>query len=377
MKIYNLHPLATTTGRVMHNFNGKIDDKIILEQDKEGYIECSNTTQDTYSIDTTNKFAGDFSKITDVHFIRGARFDRDYFRRLFPNINVRTKVDKAQVIIYDNKSIWENNETQETVIFYDGDYWAYLSYNDLMHAILAVKNKNPHYTSRVFIDTNSKVYKFLDNSKDWKTVRIVKPSEYVASVNAAKLPFITTEDAMSELPSNLKQSNLTISEAHSFLSQILSEDKEAAKTAFDSITMYESKKYFPIQVLFYILARVKEQSTYSTSQRNKDSFRSNKNAVFFETMGKCVDYVPSAFSYVQLLDYVMQIILTHAKNSSKESRSILRELLLSETLYNKFNNISTSFVKVPFMKIEFTNNVFKDLDEEPVAKSADIGGFIV
>ena len=182
---------------------------------------------------------------------------------------------------------------------------------------------------------------------------------------------------MSELPSNLKQSNLTISEAHSFLSQILSEDKEAAKTAFDSIIMYDSKKYFAIHILFYTLARVREQSTYSSSQRNRESFRSNKNAVFFETMGKHMDYVPTSFTYINLLDFVGQAVLLHAKDSSKESRLILRDLLLSDALYNKFNNLNTSFVKVPFMKIEFVNNIFKDLDEEPVAKSADIGGFIV
>lgn len=348
----------------------------IFDIKEEDYIPCDRRGE---NLDVSNKFNGDFSKIKDVHFLKGTYFDRDYFRRLYPNINVRIKPELADIIIYDEKSIFENDIVPRYYTFLkeksSGDI-LYFNSDSILNNICECIG-NPHSYSRniygqLILADGSIIKKFVDNKNEISGCYLGIKNEYYETLNKLKKPYLSTTDAINKIPSTLKQNTLPIEECFSYFNQIRSCDAQAMRTAMESIIMYNTEKYLPLQVLFYSYYINTQTTTKTSGNLIKPS---NKINLFYEANKNFVIGPHIIENALSVLSHFSNLCSNHfTKICPNADWQLIRKFLLSKEFYdaasstNKYNGLKIHGVAIEFMSPPLAGPIEQVIENKSIAE---------
>jgi hypothetical protein len=241
-----------------------LDDTLFTKKTINGQIIKDKDPKCTLKI---NKPADnfDFSTIKNVHFLKGTYFDRDYFRRLYPEVNVRNKPDLADVIIYDDKSLFTNEN--KPLSYYDVFNNQKLIISNVpnpLHTYIRSCIPNSYenrYYGNAFKLGNSNtqlvqnIISALNNGKI-KHVDIVEYNPYFDKINGLNKPVIKTDDIYKYMPSKNVESNMSYTTCLALMRQLVSTNLESRKTAAETLIQYSADKYFPIQTLGLLMANL-------------------------------------------------------------------------------------------------------------------------
>jgi len=336
MKIYRL----SNNSNLYRNFTRSslqnpciISDSDFICEDKPYNI----VTDINNLIDFSNKFKGKIEDVNHVHFINGLEFDRDYFRRLYPNIKIHNKPELADVIIYDTsvnqrlKNSCKQFYKTKSNLIYKNEWYFY----DVRRTVQ--RQPNYHYTV-MFAPATSIIREIFElNNTDFY---VIKNKEYINRINACGKPFILKE----ELLNHKLAKNLSYEDALTYLKQCLSGDEAMAQTAVDAVLSYDSSVYLPIQILLFSL------SPSNNSSKCK-LFKSEYGWLAIK-INKCRDYIDFLYSF----DHICNRIWEQFPNSDW---ALAKKLVLSQELYKKFQ-ISRGSVTLDSVSVKFNKGVFYD-----------------
>jgi hypothetical protein len=335
------------------------------------------------NIDTSLHYSGDFSKIENVYFIKGATFDRDYFRRLYPNINVRIKPELADVIIYDEKSVFENDVSPSYYYCIKKDEGTiYFAPNNLFSTIRnAAYNKMSH-DNRIYGDIKIKKDTVLENylqniHTSLTTAYLGVSTAYVNMLNALKKPYVHVNDILNKIPSSLKQNNLTLQECLSYLNQIKSGNAPAMKAAYEAIVMYNHDKYLPVQVIFSMLFK---HNINKSSLSGTSVIKSNKITLFEESYKNFFGHFNTGnLSLLSFLDYFSRICANNrAGFGPLTDWDLAKNLIHSDELFKSLPSIAgtaLSYLVIEGITFNFTGSPLEHKPEVVVKESASISEF--
>lgn len=372
MKVYSLKDsflLQRRLSTVSNQPAQKIDDSIfdIIEMD----VVKNSSKGRGNNLNTSKEYTGDFAKIENVHFVKGTGFDRDYFRRLYPNINVRIKPELADVIIYDEQALFSNDlPTRYALETTHNGKLEYIvniisAFNNLVESIVSPMSWSARSYGPFDVEKNSLINSYIQNAKSStqinKSCYLSPVNKYFEALRAADLPYIHVNEVFNNFPSDLKQNNLNISECITYLSQITSKDTEMAKTAMESVLMYNSKKYLPIQCLLC-----------SIYNRECAGIKSNKINLF---MGANRNYIINFSSVFELLSYFSRIFVPLKSNPYDWdlTREFATSVEFSQKVGGQFN-----FPHIRIHGINFEFDEKSPLYKVPqVEKTANISEFVL
>lgn len=336
------------------------------------------------NIDTSLRYSGDFSKIENVYFIKGATFDRDYFRRLYPNINVRIKPELADIIIYDEKSVFENDVAPAYYynIKKDNDV-IYFAPNNILALIKNAAYNKMSYENRLYGDIKVKKDTVLEcfmlnyGTASFSSGYLGTSTAYINMLNTLKKAYVHVNDILNKIPSSLKQNNLNLQECISYLNQIKSGNGPAMKAAYEAIVMYNHDKYLPVQIMFSMLYKYNAAKSAGLSSV---PIKSNKITIFEESYKNFfAHYNAGQLNFLSFLDYFSRIC-TNNKGvfSPLTDWAITRDLLHSDELFNSIPSIqgnSLSYVVVEGINFNFVNSPLEHKPEPVVKENASISEF--
>lgn len=342
--------------------DNEILDIEVLPNHKEGTLRGKN-------LDVSNVFTGDVTKIKNIHFIKGTYFDRDYFRRLYPNINVRTKPDLAEVFVYDNKALYENDNVPISVNILDSTNKTYFTKNcyslKTLHSVFFDKNSFSYYDYNKQLTDNGQcpiLMSILKVYNEASRAFLIGENSYYDHLTALKRPFLKTEDVLKKIPSNLRQNNLTLDECITYFHQITSGDPTIVKSAIEAVIMYNSDKYLPIQVFLYSLIGSAKIS--------------NKVGLFHNTNSKYVFCIDRERPYIFNLEVVNTVFERIEKTHPNVDWELTRKLITSYDVFSKFNNYGNSVVKVNGIDFEIIKGPLVT-KKEKTQESSSIEGFML
>jgi len=305
-----------------------LNDTNLLTTNFDNHTEGAKRGQ---NLNTSNLFTGDFSKITDLHFIKGAYFDREYFKRLYPNINIRYKPELAQVIAFDERSIFENDSKSYTV--YKTACGIYFSNTRNLSTIaMAVSptctSTKQRYGKLVGLGKDSKIIGTILNSLasgTYAVVNLIEKNPYFDLLASLNKPYIHISTIVNCTDSSARQNTLTLEECLTYFNQITSDNIEASSTAMDAVLMYNPQKYLPLMLIMY--------SFYKPMRPSK------KQILFSSTNGQHLIYNPR---YGGLDQYIGLITSINQKCGELEPKypntdwDIVRKFALSQEVYKRF-----------------------------------------
>ncbi len=348
--IYKINPKYDTGYRTIYT---SVPDDILIKEELEGAAEFNSTYNRGKRFNIKRAEKPDFDKIKDVHFIKDTLFDRDYFRRTFPNINIRLTAEKADAILFDEKSIFKNDSPPKTFYktsvggnYFDSDE-AYRSF--LYSARLSAPN--------LTFDKNSVVYDILFNASSG--VIIHTKSEYLESLIASKKPFIHTSDILRcfKQPNELKE--LTCPEAITLFNQVMSSDEESSKTGIETLLLYDNDKYLPIKLFAYLCKRNSVGWGWQSKSKKLDLFI-NSFSSYISFLGA----IPGGMSTDVYLKFLSNF--NSCKFTKDTDFKLLRNFILSKEVVNKFKIIDNSGLELIYPFINFTSGNLATQTQEPV-----------
>ena len=112
MKIFDVEYIGLLAVN-SYSFRGSVDPKSIsftlkkeLASDEKilnGWSELN--AYKNREINKEYTFDGDPDKVKMYYFIPGTKFDRDYFKRLYPDLVYTRKLENVDIIFYDQESL--------------------------------------------------------------------------------------------------------------------------------------------------------------------------------------------------------------------------------------------------------------------------------
>lgn len=283
----------------------------------------------------------DFDNIKDVHFIRDTIFDRDFFRRTFPNINIRLTADKVDAILFDEKSIFKNDSPGST--FYKTAAGRYFDVDEAYRHFLSSIRQN---LLELNMDKTSIVYDIFFNSPT--TVVIHTKSEYLEKLIASGKPFIHTSDILRcfKQPNQLKE--LSCSEAVTLFNQVMSTDDESSKAGMETLLMYDNDKYLPVKLFAYLCKKNSIGWNYKSNSKKLD--------LFIEAFSKYINYVGQIHAGMTTDTYLRLLTNFNACAFNKETDfKLLKDFILSKEVVNKFKIIDGGGLELLYPFINFTS----------------------
>lgn len=354
--IYNLNvKFANPYGATkipMTILNDNMLEKIVVKDVSIGNERGKN-------LDVSNKFTGDLSKIKDVHFFKGTYFDRDYFRRLYPSVNIRNNIELADLVIYDEKSLFEN-DANPTACYNVKDtdlYTTNISNLYKLHAIFMTPGSHDARTYGnyfKFDNLNSEIVnKLVSNgvSGNLQRTYLVKQNAYFEKLANSGLPFITSEEIITKMPSGLRQNNLSINDCLVYLDQVTSGVEAVVKAGLDSLLMFSHDKYLPIQALLYCISQVKPAA--------KVTFKaSNKVTLFKGTFNQLVNIYLEPWTrpdgFFHFLSSVTNLAEKVERQYPNTDFELLKEFVNNPEVFKRFNGCETYSPKLKINYIDFT-----------------------
>lgn len=380
MKIYTPKQSFGIPRRTPSNKTIQINDGDVFDISEQDLYKCDSRGRGN-NLDVSLKYAGDFSKIKDVHFIKGTGFDRDYFRRLYPDINIRIKPELADVIIYDEQSLFSNDVVPKYAIeFSHNDEPTYILGGSHQLGILVdVVNSPLSYNGRFYgpvsIESKSVIESYLLACKSgkYKSIYIGEKNTYYDTLTSLKKPYIHVNEVLNKFPSALRQNNLSLSECITYLHQVKSGDAEIMKAAMEAILMYNVEKYLPLQCLFTsIYNKELNSNRVSPPKSNKINlfYNSNRNAIVSYVDGHNIFNLLSMFSAV----------CTNTFKSKAIDWKTIREFVLSDEFAQCVGQMKdTPHIKIKSIDFDFdTKSPLYIAPQEAVDKVAqNISEFVV
>lgn len=251
--------------------------------------------------------------INNVYFLRGSTFDRQFFRRTYPNIKIRTEPKYADVILYDDRSLKKNSKSpieysllsdkyaediklykptehyynstlksfshflskaldgtisfsrNATPYYYQNNgYWDNFSNNQSLKELFS--NNGFRQDIKYELDTdinNTSVLRYIHSSLSISSGQLAndviydKPvNGYYNLLNSLNKPFIKISDFFQNQKSSIDANDLSLDVCISIWNQLNSSDEKVFMAAAESLVSYNAKKYIPIQSLFLRLANI-------------------------------------------------------------------------------------------------------------------------
>lgn len=323
------------------------------------------------NLNVSNTFSGNFQTIKNIHFVKGTHFDRDFFRRMYPNINVRNKPELADVIVYDRKSLFSNDNRPErfyktkagygSIIFNPKDVTTLKMINTFMNGL------NHSYKGSLQIDHSnlsilSNIVKAYSGSH-YEHITCSKTNSYFDELNKAGKPYLHVDQIISSLESTQRSNMLTLQELLVLFDQIKSKNYQVVKTAVETLIMFESKKYLPLQILLL--------------QFDGDNAGKSEKARLFAnsygfTVGGWSTQVPKSF--FGFFEYVQNSIIT--KITVDTDTQLMADFFNSTELITYLFNGELSKTGCPFKTLDvsftFKDNRLSPVPPAPQTSSAPI-----
>ena len=354
MKIYTLKPSFSVQRRLPTNKTMMLNDDVVFDI-SEAELCKRDIRGRGNNLNVDQKYTGDFSKITDVHFIKGTGFDRDYFRRLYPNINIRIKPELANVIIYDEHALFSNdNVAKYAVEFLHNDEPAYIMSGSSQLNIVVDVVQNPlSFTGRAFgpvsVEPKSVLDSYLTAYKagKYKGVYLGEKNIYFNLLTALKKPYMHVNEVLNKFSSSLRQNNLSLEECITYLHQIKSGDAEIMKAALESILMYNTDKYAPLQCLFCSIYNKEMNSNRLPTPK------SNKIILFYNSNRDKIVAYGDSHNIFQLLS-MFSVVCTSYFTAKTIEWDLIRNFVLSDEFTQGLGQMKDApHVKIKGITFEF------------------------
>lgn len=365
--------------------------KLVFSDDSLEEVTVEGELKDDFissRIDVSNRFSGDVSKIKNIHFIKGAVFDRDFFRRTYPNINVRNNVGLADVVIYDDRSLFQNeSKPVQLSISSNGTLFSYNYLFNVVAGLLASNENNfinDHNKSVSEVGPNHTLLEELAKSPI-KSKQLFPKNEYMDEISSSKKPFLCTNELLDTLPCDTRSSSLSFEELINLFEQITNKDKAISFAAAETLIMFDSKKYLPLQLALLWL---------NPLIRTVDKSISNKLTLFMNTYAKySLNRHASKFSFLDFVTYIQELCdhLSRAYPLHKYDFPLMYKVIKSEQVFKKLwtsdvtiglSGMTRPVIKVNYIDFQLTSphfNFTEKITQAPTetAQSASINDFLV
>lgn len=288
----------------------------------------------------------DISKLKNYMFIKGTKFNRDYFKRLMGHANKVILPKKAQIILYDSDALsnylvrkvsncYYASIDPITNIIYYGDYEGYQA-SGLSYYKGPNNNLNMEYGHRILSIKNMD----LNPLKD----KLVHIDDFLAKVNG-----LSTLD------------QLTISDLTSIFKQVTSEDQKVRNTALDTISSY-GEKYYLIKFLCFYCASINSVLKLSS----KSDFYKKKFNIYFRRDSPWGKFKVDPFEHIEQIVRVAKDL--HKENEEVYETALFMEILNSQTFSDFIKLRTYEFIDVKFtIRNPFRAALENDLKNQPVS----------
>ena len=294
---------------------------------KEGHLRGRN-------LNVSSEYTGDFQKITDIHFLKGTNFDRDFFRRMYPSINIRHKPETADLIVYDEKSMFSNDRVPKTYYKYGDTVFGH----DMLAAMLTLRefiqnaNGGSYYYLRGTVKLAEDTIKLVElanacYAKQYSVVHLTDRNEYFETLSALSKPYLHVSNILKKMESSQRSNNLSLEELVTLFDQVSSNNKDSIVTALETLIMYDSDKYLPVQTLLLKYA-LEEKSELTGAGSSK------KLQLFCSAYSIRNDY-SSMFSNINSFFNSFSTKIMGAAVSTKTDFEILSKFIRSPTFMSK------------------------------------------
>lgn len=235
MKLFNIHP-ESTIGLV------------------RGEIKAYEYNQSIELKQTTDSIDG----FKNVYFVPSTEFLRSDFKKYYPEVNIKRKVDDADVIIFDNKT--------------------------KKPSVKQLGNSHYYYYDRGFLvdaDTLMLCRRYVrPNTDGWThysgTIIGVKEYERYEKIIKSGLPMVHVNTVFANFKSEVREFEFTEELAWKCFRQIQSDDIPSIQAALDITASLDPKVNLPFQSLIY--------SAFNANNVPVSQIRSNKFNVFKKFM---------------------------------------------------------------------------------------------
>lgn len=207
----------------------------------------------------------DISNVKSVYFVIRTQFDRDLFRRTYPNVTIKKSPKDADLIIYDlNRYNWMINSTITKYYAIDDRYLVSANTYSVPHIFQILqwaKMPNPTPWAAEYkdkykeSDTGAEIIKYIldsySNGSFYRSpiTKVYKKDPYTEMLLASRAKFVNVVRIIQNLKRSNEISDLSLDQCLSLLSQITSGNSPIIRTAIDSLLQYDHKKYLPVQTL--------------------------------------------------------------------------------------------------------------------------------
>ncbi len=237
-----------------------ITTKTVSEKDfivYKNYNDYCNKNYQSNSIEDKLK-RKNLDNIKTFSFILGTRFDREYFKRIYPDIKRTTKHKNADIVIYDDKSIKN--------LSFSKKYYQFVTYkNQDVDTYCSNFSISRNYLNVSFKDKQTKDFclHFLDCNYYGHCVDNYGASIMVRNDQSDLIgKMCHIDELISKRSIKNEMVNLTAAEAETLLAQIKSSFANA-KTALETCLQYSNKYYLVKMLLFYTAHCVHGKIPYS------------------------------------------------------------------------------------------------------------------
>jgi hypothetical protein len=350
------------------------DLKAVTTNLKEGQLRGRN-------LNVGSEYSGDFQKITDIHFLKGTNFDRDFFRRMYPSINIRHKPETADLIVYDEKSLFSNDKVPKTYYKYNDVVFGY----DTLSAMLTLRefiqnvSGGSYYYLKGTVKLVGDTCRLVDLAnacylKQYKVTHLVDRNEYFDTLAALSKPYLHVSNILKKMESSQRSNNLSLEELITLFDQVSSNNKNSIITALETLIMYDSEKYLPVQTL--LLKYALEEKSEMTSAGS-----SKKLQIFCSTYSIRNEY-SSMFSNINSFfgSFSSKIMGAASPNTDFEilSKFIRSPTFMSKIIEKSFG--STGSIKNISFGFDFVDerlNCWAPVEIPEATESAEIDEFLI
>jgi hypothetical protein len=279
------------------------------------YGDIPNEPEDKYLLNKDTK------DIKTYYFIPSTKFDREYFKRLYPDLKYTRIIKNADMVIYDGASF--HNTFMKTVSSRNYGY-----YSSVVNNVLYIHDE--YGIESVLRSSTDPSIKAICGQQNHQSYYFI--TESISDEFLGKL--IHIDKVFDKFESNLLMKNLDKETCLTLLSQVMSDNIGTKKAAVDTILSYKGYDITK-KILVSFLSKV-------------TSLGSTKLDFYLKSLG--------GKRYLYALDYYRNPFFTYIEHvskdihnsSDKKDKELATELINSRQLHNYW----LSEVKIPF-KIEF------------------------
>lgn len=203
------------------------------------------------SLKIDEKYLFDKSKLKDVktyYFVPGTKFDREYFKRLYPDLKYTRLIDKVDIVIYDNSSVYNNLLDK----FVPRDKWGCYKI-ETFDKILYLAD---YETQRAITYSKSTGLTLLGGAG--KRLPDINSVSYYGQYIKREIDdkylnkMVHIDDVFTEMGSDLLADNLDQESCLNILSQVLSNNIGTKKAAVETILNYKGYNLCKSIVLSFV-----------------------------------------------------------------------------------------------------------------------------